>query len=690
VFSFISYLSREQYGDRPLSYGQYFNAPLDRQDPYKDGSPVYYPDEEKGKYIVTDNKKNSIPNYDKKFCSIFPRMYSDKSNHVSAYKEFSGFKGSKDKRPTFGQNLKFFVTYQINWMYIRYFMWNFAGRQNDTQGHGNITDGNWLSGIPFLDEMRLGPQDNLPASMTDSKAYNRLYCLPLILGLLGLVFHYQNDKRGFFVVALLFLLTGLGIIVFLNQYPYQPRERDYAYAASFYAFSIWIGLGVMAIFDLLRKNIPPKPAAALATAMCLIVPTIMARENWDDHDRSNLYTARDFAANYLNSCAPNAILFTNGDNDTFPLWYAQDVEGIRTDVRVMNLSLSNTDWYIDQMSRKAYDSEPVPFSMTSAQYRQGTRDYVPFYDRKLKGYTDLKELMNFVKSENAQAKIQTQSGKMLNYLPTKKFSLSVPKEKVLANGTVKPELADRIVPRLEWEKSGNYVLKNSLMQLDMLAENDWGRPVYFAITVGSGSYLQLEKYFQLEGLAYRLVPIESNSRDGQTGLVDTEIMYDNVMNKFKWGGMKDDVYMNETNMRMTYNLRNNFARLADALLKEGKRDSAVKVLDRCMDVMPHKTIPFNFFLTPVAEAYYRAEEPEKANKIVKKLIEIYEDDLDYYLDLTGDYARAVKVVTERAMSVMQRMGALSKAYKQEELAKEIEEKFTALQGRFGQWRTQVQ
>ncbi|MBL4657502.1 MAG: DUF2723 domain-containing protein [Flavobacteriales bacterium] len=678
VFAFMSYLSREQYGDRPLGYGQYFNAPLDKREPYKDGNPVYWPDPEQGKYIVTDDKKQSIPNYDPKYKSVFPRMYSDKANHVRAYKEWSGFKGG-NKRPSFGKNLTFFYWYQIHWMYTRYFLWNFAGRQNDSQGHGNILDGNWYTGIPFIDEIHLGPQDNLPASMTNNKAHNRLYGLPLLLGLLGLFFHFYSDKKGFAVVMILFLLTGLGIIVFPNQYPYQPRERDYAYAASFYAFAMWIGLGVMGLFELLKKYMPGKMSAITSVVVSAAVPAIMVSEEWDDHDRSGLYTARDFAANYLNSCEKNAILFTNGDNDTFPLWYAQEVEGIRTDVRVMNLSLSNTDWYIDQMSRKAYDSDPVPFSMKSHQYRQGTRDYVPFYERDIKGHTDLKEIMDFVKSESPQAKIKTQSGKWLNYIPTKNFSLSVPKEKVLANGTVSQENADKIVPKLIWTKSGNYVLKNSLMQLDMLQNNDWERPVYFAITVGGSAYLQMEKYFQLEGLAYRLVPIETKGQGGQTGRVDTDIMYNNVMNKFKWGGMDGDVYMGETNMRMTYNLRNNFARLADALLREGKTDSAITVLDKCVEVMPDHSIPYNFFMTPIAEAYYRAGEVEKANAVLIRLKEIYEDDLDYYLSLRGANAKSISQQSQRAMSVYQRLIQIVSLYKQAELKKEMEDKFKIFQ-----------
>ncbi|MFH1322008.1 MAG: DUF2723 domain-containing protein, partial [Bacteroidota bacterium] len=682
VFAFVSYLSREQYGDRPLVYGQYFNAKLDPAEPYKDGTPVWVPDKEKGKYIKADDRKNSIPNYDPKYSSIFPRMYSEKSNHIRAYKKFGNIQDNdiKNERPTFGQNLRFFFTYQIGWMYLRYFMWNFAGRQNDLQGHGNITDGNWICGIPFIDSMRLGSQDELPKSMTRNMARNKFYLLPLILGLIGLFYHFNNDKRGFFVVFILFILTGVGIIVFLNQYPYQPRERDYAYAASFYAFSIWIGIGVLALFDALKKNLPAIISAGLATLICLVVPGVLAKDGWDDHDRSKRYTARDFAANYLNSCAPNAIIFTNGDNDTFPLWYAQEVEGIRTDVRVMNLSLSNTDWYIDQMSRKAYDSDRLPFSMGHEKYRQGTRDYVPFYDRKIPGYTSIREVIDFIASENIQTKIRTQSGKNIDYFPTKKLRIPVDSATVVGNGTVLKELAGKILPAIEWEIKGNYVLKNSLMQLDLLATNKWERPVYFAITVGSDSYMQLENFFQLEGLAYRLVPINTVNRDGQTGRVATDIMYDNMMNKFKWGGMdKNEIYLDETNMRMTYNLRNNFARLADALLKEGKKDSAIKVLDKCLEVMPDKNVPFNFFVTPIAEAYYRAGVPEKANPIVGQLTDVYEDEMNYYLSVRGEHAKALETEKQRAMYTMQRLHAIAKAYKQKELAENIDERIKKLQ-----------
>ncbi|HIE16368.1 MAG TPA: DUF2723 domain-containing protein, partial [Bacteroidales bacterium] len=381
VFSLLAYLNREQYGDRPLFYGQCYNAPLVK---YEKGSPYYT--QENGKYKITGYK--DIPVYDERFMSLFPRMWSPQAPHVREYKKWANIEGipitlpdgsggtKTVYKPTFGENLAFFFKYQVGFMYLRYFMWNFSGRQNDIQGHGSILRGNWISGIPFIDEPRLGPQDNLPRSLKDNKARNVYYMLPLLLGLIGLFFHSKNHSSDFTVIMLLFLMTGLAIVVYLNQYPLQPRERDYAFVGSFYAFAIWIGLGVLAIYKwLVTKKDSTVIAGAIGVVTLFAVPVNMGVQNWDDHDRSNRYTARDFAENYLQSCAPNSIIFTNGDNDTFPLWYAQEVEGVRTDVRVVNLSLFNTDWYIDQMKRKAYDSQPIPNSFTHDQYVQGTRDY---------------------------------------------------------------------------------------------------------------------------------------------------------------------------------------------------------------------------------------------------------------------------------------------------------------------------
>jgi tetratricopeptide (TPR) repeat protein len=701
AINLLSYLNREQYGDWPILYGQYYNAPLDPAQPYKDGNPTYTKDVATGKYIITQDKKNSIPNYDKRFCTLFPRMHSDQRNHVSGYRDWADIQGSpvtitdqngESKtvmKPTFGENLTFFFRYQIGHMYARYFMWNFVGRQNDVQGHGGVLKGNWLSGIAPIDAMRLGPQENLPNSMTQNKGYNRFYFLPLILGIVGLIFHFKRDKLDGFIVFLLFVLTGIAIIVYLNNTPFQPRERDYGYVGSFYAFAIWIGLGVFGIADFLSKKIAANMAAIIAIIIGLFsAPVLMAKEGWDDHDRSDRYTARDFAANYLNSCAPNAILFTNGDNDTFPLWYAQEVEGIRTDVRVVNLSLSNTDWYIEQMRRKAYDSDPIPLTLKENQYRQGTRDYVPVYYnpniiKDSTKYYSIKQLMEFVGSEDPQAKIQTQSGMELSYLPTDKVMIPVDSATVVNNGTVPKGMEGQILKALPWKINKQYIMKNDLMIMDIIATNNWKRPIYFAVTVGDDAYMNLESYFQLEGLAYRLVPIKMITNDGQTGKANTEIMYNNMMNKFKWGGMeKDGIYMDENNLRMTMNLRNNFARLAESLLLEGKTEKAKKAIAKCMEVMPKKNIPYNYFLMPVAEVYYKLGMTNEANELLKEIANIYEDDLKYYFRFKGKIAESIDSEKQQAMAVMQRVGQIARMNQQENLAKELDERFKKLNSTF--------
>ena len=702
AFSLLGYINREQYGDRPLMYGQYYNA---RQTDLENGSMQYTQGTDK--YIETQPRL--IPKYEPDKCTFLPRMYSAQESHISAYKEWAGIKG--DETPTFAQNLKFLFKYQLGHMYFRYFMWNFVGRQNDIQGHGGITKGNWISGVKFIDEARLGPQGNLPISMTNNKGHNNFYFLPLILGIVGLVYHFKRDKRDAFVVLLLFFFTGVAIVLYLNGPPYQPRERDYAYAGSYYAFAIWIGLGVLAIAEQIRKKANGKVAALTATLVCLVVPAVMAKDGWNDHNRSHRYTSRDFAWNYLQSCAPNAIIFTNGDNDTFPLWYAQEVEGVRPDIRIINLSLLNTDWYIDQAKRRAYQSDPVPFSLSHDKYVQGTRDYVPFYDRQIPGYTDIKDVIDFIGNDGPEFKVQTQGGSSLNYFPTKKFYMKIDKEVVLKTGTVRAEDAALIVDSMKWEIDKSYLMKADMMILDLLAHNNWKRPVYFAVTVGNDSYLNLEPYFQLEGLAYRIVPIKSKSdSQGQTGRVDQKDMYNNMMNKFLWGNMKrDDVYLDQNNQNMSMNFRNNFARLAETLLQNGARDSAIKVLDKCNEEMPDKTIPYNVMMLRPIEIYYRAasnvnanpfdtilnsnnvELPEQkrkqaiatANSIVRRMADIYEDDLNYYFSLKGtDYLKFVDRDMNQAMAVFQELIRLAKTGNQQEIVKELEPRFKKLEARF--------
>ncbi len=686
----LAYLNREQYGDWPLLYGPYYNAPQDRADPYKDGNPVYRRDDASGRYIITDYRKNSIPKYDPQFSTIFPRMHSAQSNHVIGYKSWGNIKGTPVKitgprgdpeviqKPTFGENLIFFFRYQVNYMYFRYFFWNFVGRQNENQGQvGNVTDGNWMSGIPFIDSLFLGSQEHLPESLTRNKAMNHFYFLPFLLGIIGMFYHFKRAPGDGWVVFLLFFFTGLAIVLYLNQSPFQPRERDYAYVGSFYAFAIWIGIGVLSIFELLSKKLPGAPSAILTTVACLaLVPGIMAKEGWDDHDRSHRYTARDFAKNYLDSCAPDAIIFTNGDNDTFPLWYVQEVEGYRTDVRVVNLSLLNTDWYIDQMRRKAYDSDPLPITFTEDQYVQGTRDAIPIVVR-VDEFTNLAELIEF--SKNPRATLPLQSGRSMNYFPTNKFRLPVDAQAAIATGTVKPEMAGQIVESIDWQVDKSYITKSELMVLDMLAHNNWKRPVYFAITTGPDSYLNLQDYFQLEGLAYRLVPIKHVSTDQQTGRVVTDLMYDNLMNKFQWGGMdKKELWMDENNIRMTMNFRNNFNRLSEALLQEGKRDSAVAALDRAMEVMPEFNVPLNFFNMYFADTYYKAGETEKANDLTLRLADVYLDDMLYYSTLEDKFARTITREMEQAMQILRQMMFIAMTNKQEQITTDIQEKINLI------------
>jgi tetratricopeptide (TPR) repeat protein len=692
AFSLLSYLNREQYGDRPLFYGQYFNSPYDSRERFKEGKPIY--SQIDGKYVVTYNRL--IPNYDENFKTIFPRMWSSmEDTHADDYRKWGEIKGTRVQhrnergemetiiKPTFGENLRFFFRYQVNHMYLRYFMWNFVGRQNDIQSHGSKIYGNWLSGIKFIDEMRLGDQDNLPARFANNKARNTYYFLPLILGILGIIYQYNKGKKGkegLWIVFLLFFMTGLAIVVYLNQYPHQPRERDYAYAGSFYAFTIWIGLGVLALYEALKKYIPEAVSAGLAGLVTLLlVPGIMAAQNRDDHDRSGRYTARDLGANYLKTCQPDGILFTNGDNDTFPLWYNQEVEGVRTDVRVCNLSYLQTDWYIDQMKRKAYDSDPVPFSMSSDKYRQGTRDLIYLFDdpRISRKSVGLKEAVNFIADDNPATKLQ--QAENAAYIPKKVLSFKVDKEAVIKNHAVRPEDYDKIVDTISIDLSNrSYMPKDEMMILDLLATNNWERPIYWAITVGSSKYMNLHNYFQVEGFAYRFVPVkaESSPQTLQYGRVATDLMYDNLMNKFEYGNMNDpDVYIDENNARMMTNIRNSFNRLARALVEEGKNDSAIAVIDRSLELIPNGIVQYEYFAMELAETYFAAGAAEKGKEMVETAFGIYNNELGYFLSL-GPGIRNTQDVNEeiqRDMFYLQKMERMVRISGDTELSQKINE-----------------
>jgi len=636
--SLLSYLNREQYGFAPLLHGQYFNTEVVE---YEDGNPVYVKDLNSKKYIISDDRKKSIPVYDNEKSGVFPRMWSRDERHIEAYKSWVNLK-NLNRKPTFFENLQFFFSYQINHMYIRYFMWNFVGKQNDQQGHGELNNGNWISGINLIDSFRLGPQKELPEHLKNNPARNKFYFLPLLLGILGLIFHYKNNPKDTWSIFLLFFFTGLAIVIELNQTPYQPRERDYAYVGSFYAFSIWIGLGTLAIYTFLKNHFAKKHWMLKTPIVLLFIPMLMAFEGWDDHDRSNRYTAREFAKNYLKSCEPNAILFTMGDNDTFPLWYIQEVEGYRTDIRIVNLSLLNTDWYIDQMKRDAYDGEAVPFSLKRQQYKQGTRDVAIFIDKGVgERRLDLKDFNKWIVSDRPETKINI--GKDYDFYYTKKIRIPVNKQKIPLVDTTS------VLDYLDVDLNTNQLEKKDIMILDLIEKNDWERPIYFAITIGSSgrSFLYLDKFFRLDGMVYKLMPVDYSSKtNGEIGAVDSDILFPILMSNetcpkqlqqgnenscnYNWGNLNQDIYLDETNIRMTMNFRNNFSRLAQQLIIEKKYEKAERVLDYCMEIMPGDKIPLNYFVHPMVQSYYDIKSTEKAESIINKLYKIYSSELNYY------------------------------------------------------------
>ena len=614
IFTLRSYLAREQYGKTPLLYGQTFASEVKRENQGGNCSPVTKEGEavwsrvikqdpnEKDKYYVS--RHDVEYEYVDELSMLFPRMYSNVDAHVGAYKEWSQFKGEPVKfnrcgenvtvmKPTFAENLRYFFAYQLNFMYWRYFMWNFSGRQNDIQGNGEVMNGNWITGIKAIDEVLVGPQDNMPYDIANNKGHNVYYMLPLLLGILGLLYQAYSGQRGiqsFWITFFLFFMTGIAIVLYLNQTPYQPRERDYAYAGSFYAFCIWIGFGVAALAKLMRQygKLSPVVAGSLATVLCLFVPIQMASQTWDDHDRSGRYVCRDFGANYLESCEPNAVIFTNGDNDTFPLWYAQEVEGIRTDVRVCNTSYLQTDWYIDQMKKQAYESAPLPISWNRADYVQGTRDaaYVfPMTDQPI----DLNTALNFVRSNDPKFKKIPGISQELDYIPSETLIYKVDSATAVAKGlaTDSTGLLKEMTINL---KGKNALGKQELMILDMLQTNNWERPIYYAITVNPDQFVGLDGYFEQTGLAYQIVPKNANRE------TNTEKMYDNVMNKFKWGGVdQPGVYIDENVMRMCKSYRMAlFNKLAEDLLKEGKNEKALNVLNKSMEVLPPENVPLDY------------------------------------------------------------------------------------------------
>ncbi len=679
VFSLISFLNREQYGDRPLIYGQYYNSPYKKD---RTGNTVqdvtgniYIKGEKKYEIVGTKTRAKYDPNY----CTIFPRMHGAESKHINAYKAWTGIKG--ERKPTFTENLQFFFKYQVGFMYNRYFLWNYAGRQNDIQGHGvdeygnkDFINGNWISGIPLLDS-RLGNQEKLPPDLANNAGNNKFYMLPLLLGLIGAFFHFKFAKKDAWVVFLLFFLTGLAIIIYLNQTPFQPRERDYSYAGSTYAFAIWIGLGVAGLVKALEKKVPTIIAAAGITILsAVLVPGIMAKEGWDDHDRSNKTTARDFAINYLMSCEPNAIIITNGDNDTFPLWYAQEVEGIRTDVRVLNFTLSSGDWYIHQLMRKLYDSDKLPFTLKKHQYTTGSNDFIPYYETR-RGAPKYRELIDYIKllaEENPAIKAETRQNEKVFFFDTKNFKISVDSAHLVNNNLIPDNLKKNIVKSIDWTVKKGYLYKNDLMLLDLIATNNWERPIYFINPSAVSSILDIDKYCHLEGFAYRFLPAIADNYIENVGGVNADKAYDVMMNKCKWGNIADpNIYIDRDSYNMSLVSRNHFARLSNALSSSGKKDSAVKVLDYCNQILPYEKIPHDVYSLAFVQSYHLADAHDKANIISDYIADYYDKYLEYYYSLDSKRIRFVESDMQQALAIIQRLGQLANSFEQKEQAEKL-------------------
>ncbi len=676
----LAYYNREQYGVNPLFYGPQFSEDyvgLDSINPYLDKAPNYERDYNTGQYIITNNYKNAEQNSDDSQKTILPRMWS--TEHAENYMTFSKplefsinpdyseekellavvseFRKAFDdgeidlegynkflkqygeylviKKPTTADNFKFMLEYQFGYMYWRYLMWNFVGRQNDVQGKYDNLNGNWISGINFIDEARLGSQSQLPSDVLQNKGRNLYYFLPFLLGILGMIYHFNKDIKSFYVLFALFMFTGLVLKIYLNERPFEPRERDYALVGSFYVFAMWIGFGVYAAYDLLKNYIQPKLAAPITIGLCLLAaPILMASQNWDDHNRSNKYTAVAMAKNYLLSCEPNAILFTIGDNDTFPLWYAQEVENIRTDVRIVNTSLFMTDWYIDQMKAKVYQSDPMPISFTHDQYVGDKLDYA-VHTGKTENRWDIKDFIKFIATDDERTLIDMENGQKIHFYPTNKIRIPVDKNTIIANKVVDPKYNDSIVPYIDVEIKGQALYKNRLMMLDIIANNNWKRPIYFSPgSFGDDDYLWMKDYLQLDGMVYKLVPIKTPiPPDGSPldmGQIDSDKMY-NIINSWDWGnGQSPKIYHDPETRRESITYRTNIARLVEKLVNEGKLDKAKTMINLAMTKMPLDFYGYYTLLEPFASGYYSTNQTQKARELLTKLIQKYQENLRYY------------------------------------------------------------
>jgi len=670
AYTLMRYLNRTQYGTTPIFSGYYFNAPAVS---VKQGKPVYYP--KNGKYIKVDGQPEY--EFDNRFKTIFPRMHSSQQNHEQGYKSWANIKGKPVSIngettyiPTFSENLRFFFSYQLDHMYFRYFMWNFSGRQNDKQGHGDILNGNWLTGIGFIDKIRLGHNGNQPKALSNPETTNRYFMLPFLLGLLGLFFHYRQNKKDFWVTMLLFFMTGIAIVLYLNQSPYQPRERDYAYAGSFYAFAIWIGLGVMALGNIAERYLKNK-AHYVAIALGIIVPVLVLAENYNDHDRSGRYIARDLGKNYLNSCAKNAILFTYGDNDTFPLWYVQDVENNRPDVRICNVTLLNGDWYINQMKQKMYESDPLPISMTPDKYEADVRNTIVVRD-DLKKPIELSTLMKIILSDDPRTKVQTQGGGSYNYLPSRQIKITVDKQQVLKTGTVSAAKSAQIVDTILIDVASNYLTKSDIAILDMLANNNWERPIYMDLSVMNTSNIKLDKYMQNEGFAYRFVPIKSETEEPS---IDTDILYDHMMNRFAWGNLNNPkIFLDENTYRTTevVRIKDNFFSLSEQLIVEGKNDKARNAIDKAYQILPLDRFYTSYYDIMLAGNYYRINDNADGDKVMKEVANQCFNKINFYLSLGRKYIQSYQREMNRELAIVKEVVRVTNEMGRTEMKNEVE------------------
>jgi len=660
IYSLYNYLGRTNYKSTPLLYGNTFDAKSIENEVTDN---LYRKGEKK--YEISGNTYKTT--YDKNL--LFPRTYSQTPQHIDFYKEWIGL--GDGETPTFSQNLGFFASWQMGVMYWRYFLWNFSGRQNDIQGYGDIKNGNWITGVKPLDAIRLGSQTNLPPSIVANEGHNVFYGLPFLLGIAGVFWLFKRNKQMGVVLATFFFFTGIAIILYLNQDPMQVRERDYAYAGSFYAFAIFIGFGFLLVKDILQKNSTKRIGLIVATMICLFaVPFLMGTQGWNDHDRSDKTTALNWAKNYLNSCAQDAILFTNADNDTYPLWYAQEVEGIRTDVRVICLQFLQDDSFIDQLKAKVNSSEALPISLLHKQYQAGVRDFFPYVDYGITDSVELKDLLAVMTSENKNDQVQMTDGSYMNFIPARKLKLSINPDQLIDTNTIRPEQKSNVVPAMEWSFNKPYASKADLIMFDILANNDWERPIYFATSVSEDTYMGLDQYLYLEGYAYRLLPLKNEDKEiNKTQRTNTDVMYSNVMNRLDFTAFNKAKYIDVESRRIvnsTWQLNNT---LTNNLIAEGKTDKAKQVMQKSMRELPLRSYSIIDTLNKLntVRNLYALNQNEEANNVTNATLDFLTQELQYITTLTASPQLAYRDEVQIGLYVLDEFERITAGYQQKEL-----------------------